>query len=95
MKNRIAESLAKCKSNGWLLAENEMRFFDQSNHSVHQRGDGFDFTRHSGLNFEARIAPGRSHELGSQRRWNVRLHDESQISQRAWRPASITNSASN
>jgi hypothetical protein len=28
MKNRIVESLPKCKSNGWLLAENAMRFFD-------------------------------------------------------------------
>jgi hypothetical protein len=28
MKNRIIESLAKCKSNGLLFAENAMRFFD-------------------------------------------------------------------
>jgi hypothetical protein len=28
MKYRIVESLPKCKSNGWLLAENALRFFD-------------------------------------------------------------------
>lgn len=28
MNNRIVESLPKCESNGWLLAENATRYFD-------------------------------------------------------------------
>src|SRR5258708_39220852 len=77
MKNRIVESLPKCKLDGWLFAENAMRFFDQSHHSVHQWGNSFGFTRHSGLNFEGGIVSMDSHELCSQTRWNIRLHNDS------------------
>jgi hypothetical protein len=59
-----------------------MRFFDQSNHAVNQRGNSFDFTRHAGHNFEGGIVSVRSHELCSQTQWNARFHNESQISPR-------------
>src|SRR5260370_8520706 len=45
MKNRIIESLPKCKSNGGLLAQKANRFFYQSHHSVHPPGGIFNFTR--------------------------------------------------
>src|SRR5580700_2476711 len=53
----IVESFPKSQFNRGLLAGNATRSFDQSHQTVDQWGDGFDFTRHPGLDLEGRTCP--------------------------------------
>jgi hypothetical protein len=58
----IAQSLPKRQFNGALISGNAARSFDQSHQPVCQRRDGFDFTRHPGLDLEqgmTRASPGK------------------------------------
>jgi hypothetical protein len=48
----IAQSFPKCQFNGALISGNAARSFDQSHQPVCHRRDGFDFTRHPGLDLE-------------------------------------------
>ena len=57
-----AQSLPKGQFNGALIASNAARPFDQWHHPVHKRRDGFNFTRHPGLDLEqgmTRTSPGK------------------------------------
>jgi hypothetical protein len=65
----IVESLSKGQFNGQFFACNAARFFDQANHSVEQRRNRFDVTRHQGLDFEARTTLACSHGINSQIWW--------------------------
>jgi hypothetical protein len=62
----IVESLSKGQFNGQLFAREAARLLDQANYSLQEWRNGFDVTRHQGLDFEARITPTSSYGLDSQ-----------------------------
>jgi hypothetical protein len=68
----VAQSLAKRQFNGGLIADNAARTLDHAHQTVHQRRDGFDLTRHPGLNFEQTTTRTRSGKCCSQSRSPIR-----------------------
>src|SRR5579862_4136786 len=64
----IVKSFSKSESHTGHLAENAVRFFDHAGQPVYHWGNGFDFTRHLGINFKAGGIVVRSYEVSLQTR---------------------------
>src|SRR5467141_1405278 len=69
MNDCIVLGFRKCEFNAAFLTANAVGPLDQPHQPVDQRSDGFDFTRHPGLDLEerTRMSPGK---LRSQIRWS-------------------------
>src|SRR5467141_4193239 len=70
MNDCIVLGFRKCEFNAAFLTANAVGPLDQSHQPVHQRRDGFDFTRHPGLDLEerSRMSPGK---MRSQIGWSI------------------------